>query len=214
MTTLWRRTSFAAALAAGLSFSQAPEFAQQYRQRLGGAIDELQASVSAFDADSGGSGLTHDEGVARLEDSADAFVRQRGGRVREETARLTRLKRQAADLNGELPLSKILALALDADPQVARGAFDDFKPALPLTADGAASAAIGFVGALFALRLLPLPFRFRKSARRRTRNRTAAEKATRAAISAICCAARQDDRLKPLDFRLRRRRGKFIFATM
>ncbi len=162
MTTLWRRTSFAAALAAGLSFSQAPEFAQQYRQRLGGAIDELQASVSAFDADSGGSGLTHDEGVARLEDSADAFVRQRGGRVREETARLTRLKRQAADLNGELPLSKILALALDADPQVARGAFDDFKPALPLTADGAASAAIGFVGALFALRLLPLPFRFRK----------------------------------------------------
>ncbi len=162
MATLWRRTSLAAALAAGLSFSQAPEFAQQYRQRLGGAIDELQASVSAFDSDSRASGLSHDEGVGRLESSVDAFVRLRGARVAQETVRLARLKRQAADLNGGLPLSKIFALAVDADPQVARGAFDDFQPALPLTADGAASAAIGFVGVLLALRLLPLPLRRRK----------------------------------------------------
>ncbi len=162
MSILWRRTSLAAALAAGLSFSQAPEFAQQYRQRLGGAIDELQASVSAFDSDSRASGLSHDQGVARLQNSADAFVRQRGGRIAQETARLARLKRQAADLHGALPLSKVLALALEADPQVARGAFEAFEPALPLTADGAASAAIGFAGALLALRLLPLPLRFRK----------------------------------------------------
>ena len=162
MTSLWRRTSLAAALAAGLGFSQAPEFAQQYRQRLGGAIDELQASVSAFDSDSRASGLSHDEGVARLESSADAFVRLRGARVAQETARLARLKRQAADLNGGLPLAKIFTLAVDADQQVARGAFDDFQPALSLTADGAASAAIGFVGVLLALRLLPLPLRRRK----------------------------------------------------
>jgi Protein of unknown function (DUF2937) len=162
MTMLWRRTSFAAALAAGLSLSQAPEFAQQYRQRLGGAIDELQASIAAFNSDSRASGLSHDQGVARLEGSMDPFVRQRGARIAQETARLARLKRQAAELNGELPLSKVLALALDADPQVARGAFDDFKPALPLTADGAASAFIGFAGVLLALRLLPLPLRLRK----------------------------------------------------
>ncbi|MGP0103990.1 DUF2937 family protein [Rhodoblastus sp.] len=162
MTTLWRRTSLAAALAAGLSFSQAPEFAQQYRQRLGGAIDELRASVAAFDSDSRASGLTHDSGVARLEDSSDPLVRRRGARMNQETARLARLSRQAADLKDGLPLSKIFALAVDADPQVARGAFDDFEPALPLSADGAASAAIGFVGTLLALRLLPLPLRLRK----------------------------------------------------
>lgn len=162
MTSLWRRTSFAAALAAGLSFSQAPEFVQQYRQRLGGAIDELQASVAAFDTDSQASGLSHDQGVARLEGSADDFVRRRGARVAQETARLARLRRQAAELSGDPPLSRIFAVALTADPQVARGAFDAFEPALPLTADGAASAAIGFVGVLLALRLLPLPLRLRK----------------------------------------------------
>ena len=162
MTSLWRRTSFAAALAAGLSLSQAPEFAQQYRQRLGGAIDELQASVVAFDTDSRASGLSHDQGVTRLEASDDALVRRRGARVAQETERLARLRRQAAELNGDPPLSRIFALALTADPQVARGAFDAFEPALPLTADGAASAATGFVGVLLALRLLPLPFRLRK----------------------------------------------------
>jgi hypothetical protein len=35
-----------------LLLSQAPEFAEQYRQRLGGAIDELTAIVSHFEEDS------------------------------------------------------------------------------------------------------------------------------------------------------------------
>jgi Protein of unknown function (DUF2937) len=162
MLSLWRRTSFAAAVAAGLGFSQAPEYAQQYRQRLAGAIDELQAVVGAFDADSRASGMTHDQGVAHLEGSTDSFVRQRGERVRQQTTRLERLARQAAHLKGDLPLSKLFGLAFHADPKVARGAFADYEPALPLTAAGAVSAAIGFGGALLALRLLELPFRRRK----------------------------------------------------
>ena len=35
----------------GALASQAPEFAQQYRQRLGGALDELTAIVAQFDDD-------------------------------------------------------------------------------------------------------------------------------------------------------------------
>lgn len=158
MSALWRRTSFAAALAAGLGVSQAPEYVQQYRQRLGGAIDELTAAVVAFDADSRAEGMTHDQGVARLEASPDIFVRQRGERMQEETERLARLRRQAARLQGDLPLTQVFGMALDLDPKVARGAFDDFKPALPMTADGALSAAIGFLGALLGLRLCALPF--------------------------------------------------------
>jgi hypothetical protein len=37
-------------------FGQAPEFAQQYAQRLGGAIDELDRIVRHFDEDSRRSG--------------------------------------------------------------------------------------------------------------------------------------------------------------
>ncbi len=77
MPTLWRRTSFALALAAGLGSSQAPEYVQQYRQRLGGAIDELGAVVAAFDADSAKAGMTHDQGLQRLSHDDDVFVRDR-----------------------------------------------------------------------------------------------------------------------------------------
>ena len=41
-----RRLAFAVSLLLGALASQLPEFAQQYRQRLGGAIDELQRIVA------------------------------------------------------------------------------------------------------------------------------------------------------------------------
>ena len=40
-----------AAAAGALTASQLPEFAQQYRQRLGGALEELRQVVADFDAD-------------------------------------------------------------------------------------------------------------------------------------------------------------------
>ena len=45
-----RYFALAVALAAGLVTSQLPEFSQQYRQRLGGAIDELSRILADFDA--------------------------------------------------------------------------------------------------------------------------------------------------------------------
>ena len=48
---LARRLALAIALLAGLIGSQGPEFAQQYRQRLGGALEELNRIVSEFDAE-------------------------------------------------------------------------------------------------------------------------------------------------------------------
>jgi len=41
-----------------LAGSQIPEFAQQYRQRLGGAIDELNRMIAQFDSEAAGQSLT------------------------------------------------------------------------------------------------------------------------------------------------------------
>jgi Protein of unknown function (DUF2937) len=43
---------FGIALLSALLFSQAPEFTQQYFQRLGGVVDELDSIVRHFDEDS------------------------------------------------------------------------------------------------------------------------------------------------------------------
>jgi len=159
MATLWRRISLALAFAFGLATSQAPEFAQQYFQRLGGAIDELNAEIAAFDADSSGAGLSRDQGVARLRNSDDSLARGRGAQLAQDEERLARLRRQEQAMRGAAPLAKVQAVLADPDARVARGAYADFNPALPLTSDGALCAGAGFAGLLALLRLLAMPFR-------------------------------------------------------
>ena len=69
----------AIALIAGLIGSQGPEFAHQYRQRIGGALDELRRIVAEFDAEAASEGLTPSEGVRRLEADSDPLARRREG---------------------------------------------------------------------------------------------------------------------------------------
>ena len=73
-----RRLAFAIAVLAGLIGSQAPEFAQQYRQRLGGALGELNRIVSEFDSEVQRVNLSRAEALQRLEDNADPLARERG----------------------------------------------------------------------------------------------------------------------------------------
>jgi hypothetical protein len=88
---LARRLALAIAVLAGLIGSQAPEFAQQYRQRLGGALEELNRIVSEFDAEIQRRSLTRAEALRRLEDNTDPLARERGedmGQAVERAARL------------------------------------------------------------------------------------------------------------------------------
>ena len=55
---VFRRIALSFALIVGMAMTQLPEYAEQYRQRLGGAIDELSAIVARFDSDSSQQGLT------------------------------------------------------------------------------------------------------------------------------------------------------------
>ena len=56
------RLALAIAVLAGLIGSQGPEFTQQYRQRLGGALEELNRIVAEFDAEAGRENLTRARG--------------------------------------------------------------------------------------------------------------------------------------------------------
>jgi hypothetical protein len=53
-----RRFALAVAVLARLIGSQAPEFAQQYRQRLGGALEELNRIIAEFEAEVRAENLT------------------------------------------------------------------------------------------------------------------------------------------------------------
>ena len=78
MFSVLRTVIFALALAGGGLVSQLPEFAQQYRQRLGGALGEIQRIVSDFDKDAQRSNLSREEALALYGRSAEPFIRDRG----------------------------------------------------------------------------------------------------------------------------------------
>jgi Protein of unknown function (DUF2937) len=137
--------------------SQMPEFAQQYQQRLGGAVEELRIIAQHFDADAARAGLDRAGGLARLEKDAESFIRDRGVSARVSFERRATLERQQRAMDAPDMLTRSLALLKDYDPMIAKGAWARFRPALPLTLEGAFAALTGF--ALFALiiGLLALP---------------------------------------------------------
>ena len=52
-------------LVSGTATSQLPEFSQQYRQRLGGAIDALEEILADFKRDAAAYGLSVSQAIAR-----------------------------------------------------------------------------------------------------------------------------------------------------
>ncbi|MEI9915615.1 MAG: DUF2937 family protein [Methylovirgula sp.] len=65
----------------GFASTQAPEFWQQYQQRLGGAIDELTTIVSQFDSEAAAQHLSESRAVDRLEANSDPLAQGRGAEM-------------------------------------------------------------------------------------------------------------------------------------
>lgn len=161
-----RALALAGGLAGGAGLSQFPEFSQQYYQRLSGAVDELRVVATAFDTTARLSGLSRDEALAQM--GGSAFEDSLKATMTDQLTRYDRLEAARLALKGRGPLERLLHPLSFADPALARRTLDDFKPAVPLTADGAILAGVGFmagwglIAGLFALLLRP--FRRRRTA--------------------------------------------------
>jgi len=150
-------------LAAGIATSQAPEFAQQYRQRLEGARQELTRVVGEFDEDASRNDLDRQRALALQETSQEAFIRDRAQSMRRVIARAEHLDQQAARL-AELPrVLRPVAVITDPDGTVFAGTMRDFEPAVPLTSHGLIWTAVGLLLGFGFFRLITLPFRRRRT---------------------------------------------------
>lgn len=139
--------------------SQLPEFAQQYRQRLGGAVDELRAFVQRFDADAQSQGLTREAALARHAANPDELFRKRGVAMVETVERMSRLDRQLGEMMNDNSLVRLTAFASRADREIARATFSAYEPAMPVTAEGGILASIGAILAWWLYRLVTWPKR-------------------------------------------------------
>ncbi len=150
------------ALISALFTSQLPEFSQQYRQRLGGALDELNRMLAEFDQDAFSNKMNRTQGIDKLTGDKDPFIRQRGQRIVETDVRAARLSRQREKFESAGPFNRILVMARDYDSTLAGSAWQDFQPAVPATLEGIVSAITGFFAGLGIWRLMGWPFNRRR----------------------------------------------------
>lgn len=139
--------------------SQLPEFAQQYRQRLGGAVDELRTVVARFDSDAASEGLDRAQALDRHRTNADDLFRKRGEAMQDTIARFDRLQRQQSDMAEDNTLVRVTSLAMRADRDLAHATLEAYEPAMPLTPEGGVFATLGAFLAWLVLRIVTWPKR-------------------------------------------------------
>ena len=160
-----RMLSTVGGIALALVVSQFPEYAQQYTQRLGGAVDELRVLTAEFDTAATEAGLSRTEALERYAATPDAFVAGRGLSMQATFVRYETLSATLAEIRGASGWERFTLLPRYLDSDIGRRTLEHYQSAVPVTMEGFAYAFGGFVlgyGALYALlSLVLLPFRRR-----------------------------------------------------
>jgi hypothetical protein len=147
---LLRAVTLAGGLAGAAGFSQFPEFSQQYVQRLGGAVDELHRVEAGFDADAAALNLTRAQALDDLAQGG-AMGARRADTMQGVFARHARLAADLAALESAGPFTRVYYAAHLSDAEIAARAWAAYKPAVPVTFEGAVFGGVGFLGGALLL---------------------------------------------------------------
>lgn len=136
------------ALALGVGASQFPELSQQYRQRLGGAVDALQVVVADFDASARDAGLSRIEALAAYQGST--FLEQRGVDIQKTIVRYETLVDDLAALENASAFERLRNFKSLTDSDILRRTWQAFVPAVPISAEGGiftlGGGFLGYIG--------------------------------------------------------------------
>ncbi len=134
--------------------TQVPTFHQQYLQRLGGHVDELARQVAALDERAAKVGTDRYGYIRDFVGNQNATVQLEGRHLLDMVTRHVVLSNSLNRLT-EMPMLYVgAALAVEADPAIALGALENFRPAVPLTIHGVGYGVAGFFLGFFGLMIL------------------------------------------------------------
>jgi len=126
-------------------FSQAPEFMQQYLQRLEGHLDEAKLAVDRLRDAAAQAGMSLDQLVKSAAQNPDPGSAKLGLVVSESVARVDALTAADAALRGASTLTRPFVFLTHADWGIARATASIYRPAVPTTGEGLLYAAVGIV---------------------------------------------------------------------
>lgn len=170
---LTRMLRMLCAVTLGFAFSQEPEFLQQYAQRIGGAIDEIDHVLKDYADGAAALGLSLDQAVARRKAAPDPLVVEDGRRIERTIARGAELRAQRDAIASGDGWDRLKLFAIGLDPHLALATASIYVPALPVSTEGGIALVLGFgggwLGAFVLLGVLKRAFRRRRAAIQTTR---------------------------------------------
>jgi len=166
-----RAFSLIAGIALAFVLSQGPEFAQQYRQRLGGAVDELRRIIMQFDEDSLRSGYDRAQALNVMARNTEQLVRDQAGRMADTIARYGRLREQQEAFESEGQFVRLASFIQNFDQPLVERTLGDFEPAMPVTTEGLILAGVGFFVGYFLVLSVAETTRRRRRMRAEMRRR-------------------------------------------
>jgi hypothetical protein len=156
-----RTIAVALAAVVGVGASQLPEFGQQYRQRLGGAVDELRRVAASFDQDAADNGLDRPAALAEMSRNPSGLVQDRAVSMGVTMERLEDLEAQQQAFRDAGAFGRLYTLTTHFDAPLVAATWEDYEPAVPVTSEGFVAAGGGFLATLLLLLGLGRLFRRR-----------------------------------------------------
>jgi hypothetical protein len=143
-----------------VGLSQAPEFYQQYLQRLGGHLDEARAALARYEVVARESGITLRQLIDTTRAQAAEPVAKLGDVIAAGQERAESLAAAESALRAAGLWERPLVFLRHVDTEIAARTWEVFKPAVPVTVEGAVYAGVGMLLALLAYQIaLVLPGR-------------------------------------------------------
>jgi outer membrane murein-binding lipoprotein Lpp len=143
---MFRLTSLLVAGCLGAALAcQAPAFMQQYKQRLGGAIDELATVVSHFDRDARAANMDRASAIERYTRSGDQFFVSRGTAMMDTINRWHDMSDHWRAMTSATALTRLPVFVSGLDSDLASRTWNAYKPSIPTTPEGLAYGGVGFL---------------------------------------------------------------------
>ena len=140
-------------VAGAVLFSQAPEFFQQYLQRLGGHLDEARHQLAQFRETAAAAGLSLDQLIAHTTASTDTAVAPLGEAIHRTATRVEVLQAAHDALLHASAWSRPFAFLSQLDGGIIRSTWSVYRPAVPTTLEGLVYALAGMLVFLAAYHL-------------------------------------------------------------
>lgn len=148
-------------VAGAVTFSQIPEFIQQYSQQLSGHVNELNHQIGLMEKSAVLSNITLEEYIQKFLnfDNEAIFVRQ-GEIMKQMVVRLQDLSLALTQLKESPLYKKPLIFMAHIQTDIVKDTWDSFQPGIPTTLEGLIYALFGMLAGIFVFHIIKKTFKY------------------------------------------------------